>query len=360
MATLGRTLTGHEYTSAETYDTDRSLIFHRSWFVAGRSERLAPGERDIVDVAGESVLLIRDRTGILRAFANACRHRGSRLCEGHTSSGQGSLMCPYHQWTYALDGSLIATPRLDADEVDRSEHSLWPHHVREWEGFIFLCVADEPPPFDEWLHTDAAALVDLQRFGFGRLRVGARAVNVTAANWKVVVENYLECLHCAHVHPEFADLVPHFGTGWTWDARRADGGVTLARGTTLSTVPSQVLPIHGLDDSDRDGYFGGTVFPNAFVDATAACVVVSVLYPDGPNRTRMEMDFLFDPAALEVPDFDPQPIVDFNELVAAQDGAVCELVQQGVTSRRFTHGVLTSKDRLVAEFLQRYRAAVAG
>lgn len=360
MAELARTLTGHEYTSAGAYDLDRARIFHRSWFAAGRSERLAPGGRDIVDVAGESVLLIRDRNGTLRAFANACRHRGARLCEGPTAPGQGSLMCPYHQWTYALDGSLIATPRLEPGEVDRAEHSLWPHHVREWEGFVFVCVADEAPPFEEWLQADAAALVALQRFGFGRLRVGARATNVTAANWKVVVENYLECLHCAHVHPEFAELVPHFGTGWTWDSGRPDGGVTLARGTTLSTVPGRVLPIEGLADGDLDGYFGGTVFPNAFVDATAACVVVSVLYPEGPHRTRMEMDFLFDPAALGEPDFDPQPIVDFNELVAAQDGAVCELVQQGVSSRRFTHGVLTSKDRLVADFVRRYRDAVAG
>ena len=190
-------------------------------------------------------------------------------------------------------------------------------------------------------------------------RVGGRATNITAANWKIVVENYLECLHCAHVHPEFAELVPHFGTGWTWDASRGDGGVTLARGTTLATVDLDVPEIEGLRPEDRDGYFGGVVFPNAFLDVTASCAVVSVLYPEGPHRTRMEMDFLFSPAALADPSFDPRPIVEFSELVAAQDGAVCELVHRGVGSRRFTHGVLTSKDADVAAFVRRYRAATA-
>lgn len=360
MGELEHTLTGRDYLDPAVFDIDRARVFHRTWWLCGRGERLSPGARDVVDIAGESVLLVRDREGTLRAFANTCRHRGSRLCDGHAESSQASFMCPYHAWTYALDGSLVATPRLDPGEVDRSSHSLWTHHVTEWEGFVFVCVADEPPPFDEWLATDGSRLIDLQRFGFGRLRIGARATNVTHANWKVVVENYLECLHCAHVHPEFADLVPHFAGGWTWDPGRPDGGVTLARGTTLSIAPGHVVPIAGLLPSDGDGYFGGTVFPNVFVDATASCVVVSALFPEGPDRTRMEMDFLFDPAALVEPGFDPRPIVEFNELVAAQDGAVCERVQQGVASRRFTHGVLTSKDRLVADFVRRYRAAVTG
>lgn len=360
MEILRRTLAGRDYLSDESFELDRQRIFHNTWILVGRSERIGPGARDVVDVAGESVLLTRDRDGELHAFANVCRHRGARLCESHTQSTQATLMCPYHQWTYALDGRLVATPRLDPSEIDRTAHSLWTHHVCEWEGFVFVCVADVAPPFDDWLAADAGILPELQRFGFGRLRVGARATNVTRANWKVVVENYLECLHCAHVHPEFADLVPHFATGSTWDASRPTGGVTLARGTTLSTSPLAVGPIAGLDDADHDGYYGGTVFPNAFIDATASCVVVSMLFPEGPGQTRMEMDFLFDPAAVEQDEFDPRPIVEFNELVAAQDGAVCELVQRGMSSRRFTSGVLTSKDGMVAAFVQRYRDAVTG
>lgn len=360
MGTVGRALAGQDYLSDASFDVDRRRIFHRTWMLVGRSERLAPGDRDVVELAGESVLLTRDRDGEIHAFANVCRHRGARLCESHTKSTQATLMCPYHQWTYALDGRLVATPRLDPDELDPAAHSLWSHHVREWEGFVFVCVADDAPPFEEWLAADAETFLELQRFGFGRLRIGARATNVTRANWKVVVENYLECLHCAHVHPEFAALVPHFATGSTWDAKRPNGGVTLARGTTLSTAPIALRPIAGLDASDRDGYYGGTVFPNAFIDATASCVVVSTLFPEGPGLTRMEMDFLFDPAAVGDDGFDPRPIVEFNELVAAQDGAVCELVQRGMSSRRFTSGVLTSKDAMVASFVERYRDAVAG
>src|SRR5690606_25044347 len=119
----------------------------------------------------ESVLITRDLQGELHAFANVCRHRGARLCDAHTDSGQGSLMCPYHAWTYALDGRLIATPHLDNDDIDKSSLPLWSHHVRDWNGFVFVSVAKDPPPFEDWLQVNGGELTALERFGFGDLVV---------------------------------------------------------------------------------------------------------------------------------------------------------------------------------------------
>lgn len=359
MSNHTHTLTRRDYLSDEVYEAERRTIFHHGWFLAGAGQRLAPGNRTVIDVAGESVLLTRDLDGRLHALANVCRHRGARLCDGPSDSRQGSVMCPYHAWTYALDGRLIATPHLDAGEVDKATLPLWAYHVREWQGLVWVSVSNDPPDFDQWMRTHCASLLELERFGFGDLQVVASTRCDIAANWKIVVENYQECLHCSLVHPELVELVPLYRTGWVTDHSRDDGGVALSRGNSMSAAPLDLPPLPGSLPGDETSYFGSTVFPNGFVDITGPNVVVSTLLPDGPHRTVMTMDFLFHPDAIATPGFDPQPIVDFNVLVGNQDNVVCEAVHRGVSSKAFDHGVLTPKDEYVITFTQHYRRTMA-
>lgn len=359
MAEHMHTLSRDDYVSAAVWESERRELFHRGWFLAGSGRRLRPGNRTVVDVAGESVLLARDLDGTLRAFANVCRHRGAQLCDGHSTSTQGSVMCPYHAWTYALDGRLIATPHLDDTEVDRAALPLWQHHAREWHGIAFVCLAADPPDFDEWLRAHAAEMLRYERFGLDDLQVVSSTRCEIAANWKIVVENYQECLHCTRVHPELVDLVPHYRSGWVVDHSRSDGGVGLSRGSTMSSEPMDLAPLPGMRPEEQASYFGGTIFPNGFIDITGGSLVVSTLYPTAPDRTVMTMDFLFHPDAIAAPGFDPQPIIDFNVLVGDQDNVVCEAVQRGVSSRAFEHGVLTTKDEFVVWFVRHYRRAMA-
>ncbi len=353
------TLTRDDYLSDAVWQAEREKIFHGGWVLAGAGQRLAPGNRSVVNIAGESVLLTRDLKGFLHAFANVCRHRGSMLCEGHQESTQGSLMCPYHAWTYSLDGKLIATPHLDDTDVDKSTLPLWQYHLREWEGLIFVSLAADPMPFDQWLQRHAGEMTALARFGIADLKAVAHTVCDIAANWKIVIENYQECLHCTRVHPELVDLVPLYRSGWVTDHSRDDGGADLSRGNTMSDQPMDLPPLPGVTGADQNSYFGATYFPNGFVDVTGPSVVISTLYPDGPNRTVMTMDFLFHPDAIATPGFDPQPIIDFNVLVGNQDNVVCEAVQRGVTSKSFDHGVLTPKDEGVIWFTQHYLGTMA-
>ena len=352
-----RTLTRLDYLSDEVYEIERQRIFHGGWMLAARADRLQPGNRTVVDLAGESVLLTRDLDGQLHALANVCRHRGARLCDQHNDSGQGSLMCPYHAWTYALDGRLIATPHLDGDDVDKASLPLWAYHVREWQGFVFVSIASEPPSFEQWMSTHCADLLALERYGFGDLRVAVTTTCDVAANWKIIVENYQECLHCTRVHPELVELVPVYRTGWVTDHSRDDGGVTLAHGYSMAADSTTLPLLPGITDLDAQSYYGGTIFPNAFIDVTGTSAVLSTLYPKGPHLTTMTMEFMFAPDTIAAAGFDPAPVVEFNELVAAQDNLVCERVQQGVSSRAFTHGFLTAKDDLVVHFTQHYLAA---
>jgi glycine betaine catabolism A len=356
---LSSTLSSSDYCSDQIYEIERQRFFHGGWFLALRADTLTPGNRTVVDVAGESILVTRDLNGVIHGFANVCRHRGARLCDEHTDSSQGSLMCPYHAWTYALDGRLIATPHLGNDDVDKDALSLWGVATHEWQGFVFVCIAKEPPAFDDWIDQHGQELVELQRFALADLKVAVRTVAEVAANWKVIVENYQECLHCTRVHPELVELVPIYRTGWVYDHDREDGGVMLRDGGySLSTEGKTSLPLlPGMNDLDASSYYGCTMFPNAFVDVTGTCAIVSYLYPKGPHHTTMVMEYMFAPETIADPAFDPTSVVEFNEMVAAQDNMVCERVQQGVSSRLFRGGVLSPKDDLVIGFVQHYLAA---
>lgn len=356
MATNAPTLSSADYCSDEIFDIDRRRLFHGGWFMAARADTLERGNRRVIDIAGESIILARDLDGAIHAFANVCRHRGARLCDPGDDSTQGSLMCPYHAWTYSLDGRLIATPHLSDDDVDKSSLPLWRVAVEVWEGFVFVCLAAEPPPFGQWMVHHGRELLTLQRYGLGALKVAVTTTAHVAANWKIIVENYQECLHCTRVHPELVDIVPAYRTGWVYDHSRPDGGVTLKNdGNSFSRTGTSDLPLlPGISGDDARSYYGCTMFPNAFVDVTGTSAVVTTLFPNGARSTTVTMEYMFAPETIAAEGFDPSPIVEFSELVGAQDNLVCERVQLGVSSHAFTHGVLSPKDDLVIDITKHY------
>jgi len=358
MASHVPTLTRADYTDPAVFELERQRLFLGSWYLALRADSLKLGNRRVLDIAGESVLVTRDLDGTLHAFANVCRHRGARLCDADSDSGQGSVMCPYHAWTYALDGRLIATPHLTDDDVDKAALSLWRIAVAEWEGFVFLCLADTPPPFDAWFDEYGADVLALQRFGLGALTTGFRTVTEVQANWKIIVENYMECLHCTRVHPELVEIIPTYRSGAVVDHSRDDWGVEV-RGNSFTRDGSAKVPVlPGMSEVDEHSYFGGTVFPNGFVDITGTSVIVSFLQPKAADHTTVVTEYLFAPSTVAADGFDPSDIVEFSELVAGQDYRVCEMVQRGVGSKHFTAGVLSPKDELVIAWKDRYRGAL--
>ena len=356
MATNVHTLSSADYCSPAIFQLEQRRFFHGGWFMAARADTLDAGARRVVDVAGESIIIARDLGGEIHAFANVCRHRGARLCEPGNESTQGTLMCPYHAWTYALDGRLVATPHLADDDVDKEALSLWSVAVEVWEGFVFVCLATDPAPFQQWMLHHGRELLTLTRYSLGDLHVAVTTTSHVAANWKIIVENYQECLHCTRVHPELVDIVPTYRSGWVYDHRRDDGGVTLKNdGNTFSLTGTSDLPLlPGVTGDDARSYYGCTMFPNAFVDVTGTSAIVTTLFPNGPDSTTITMEYMFAPATIAAPGFDPTPVVEFSELVGGQDNLVCERVQLGVSSFAFDHGVLSPKDDLVIGFTKHY------
>jgi Rieske 2Fe-2S family protein len=338
VTALERTLPRDHYFSPEIFAREQERIFWRDWFVVGRAEELAePGDYVVKDVAGESILIVRTRSGALAAHYNVCRHRGSQLVPaGGTGHFAGGIRCPYHSWTYTLEGGLRTAPFLDeSDGLARSELSLHPVGVATWGGFLFLNLTR-----GHTLESQLGAMPDrLQRYPLEELRVARRIVYEARANWKVMLENSNECYHCGPVHPELCRLVPAFkqrgGSDLDWERGipHRDGAWTFTESGTTNR-----LPFEGLSDDERTRHKGELIYPNFMLSLSAEHVAAFYLLPDGPDRTTIVNEFLFHPSEMTKPDFDPADAVEFWDLVNRQDWAICESVQRGMSSRVFQSG----------------------
>ena len=236
------------------------------------------------DVVGESILVVRGEDGELGAFYNVCRHRGAELvdtCGGPASGSFGAVIrCPYHSWSYGLEGGLRRAPFMEIDQPI----ALHPVGVDTWGGFVFvhLTPSDARPLVDQ-----LGAMVDrVHRYPLAELRSGATFTYDVACNWKVIAENYNECYHCAPVHPELCDLVPAFRRGgaelgWVDGIPLRDGAWTF---TATGTSPR--APFAGLDAAERERHKGELVYPNLLLSLSADHVAAYCLQPRGPADTR--------------------------------------------------------------------------
>lgn len=338
---LERTLPRAAYVSDEFFARERERILARQWFCVGRLESLtAPGDYCAVDVAGESIVVVRGKDGALRAFYNVCRHRGSQLVQP-SSNGcfSGAVRCPYHSWTYDLDGSLRTAPFLEEGaDVERAALGLHPVGVASWAGFFFihLTPSEAVQTLEEQL---GPAPQRLARYPLADLHVGKSLRYDVAANWKALLENYNECYHCGPVHPELCDVVPAFkmrgGAQLDWERGipHRPGAFTFTRSGTTSRA---AFP--GLDEDERTRHKGELIYPNFLLSLAADHVAAFTVWPRGPAATTIVCDFLFHPDEMRKDGFDPSDAVEFWDLVNRQDWRICESVQRGMTSRVFDFG----------------------
>src|ERR671922_2654896 len=202
------TLPARVYTDQVWFDAEMDRIFAAMWIAVGRLEEVAMRGAFIRrDVAGASVIVVGSGNGDARAFHNVCRHRGTRLCEAERGTLAGSIQCPYHAWTYALDGRLIGAPHMqEVAGFDKKDYSLFSVALHEWEGFIFINMAPSPEPFEK---VYAPLFGRFTRFNLSGLQVARRIEYTVKANWKLVLQNYNECLHCPTIHPQLARVLPY-------------------------------------------------------------------------------------------------------------------------------------------------------
>jgi Rieske 2Fe-2S family protein len=356
VGTGARTLEARWYTASNVFAEERRRIFGRDWICVGRSEELkSPGGYFLAEIDGESIVVVRDQHGTIHAFYNVCRHRGSRVCEQERGQFAGSIQCPYHAWTYGLDGSLkVARNMSDVQAFDVRDYPLHRVAVATWEGFIFASLAQKPEPFEIAF---GPLLSRFEKWGIATL-VTARSIEYElACNWKLIFQNYSECYHCPPVHPQLDKLSPS-------DSGRNDltegpflGGYSELRGhcsslTATGETNRPPLPGIGADNVNRVYYY--TIFPSMLLSLHPDYVMVHYARPLAIDRTKVVCSWLFDPETMRRDDFDPSDAVDFWDLTNRQDWHVNELTQKGVESRAYVAGPYSNAEGLLAAFDRHY------
>lgn len=371
--TLEPTLERSHYLSPDRYAREVEQLFAREWMCVGREEEVPePGDYLLLELAGERLLLVRGRDGALHAHYNVCRHRGSELVLGVDPKGRGGetgpggaaarpsghfssgIKCPYHAWTYQLDGALRTAPFLeDGDGFCREDLPLFGAAVERWGGFVFLRL-DAAAGGPSLVSQLGGAVERVKRYPLAELRTARRIVYAVAANWKVILENYNECYHCGPVHPELCRVVPAFkqkgGADLDWDrgVPHREGAWTF----TMSGTTSR-RPFSGLNEDELTRHKGELLYPNFMLSLAAEHAAAFTLWPHGPGETTVICDFLFHPEEMARPGFDPMDAVEFWDLTNRQDWVICESVQRGMASRVFTRGFYAPMESLSLD-IRRY------
>ena len=355
---LRTSFTREEYISAENFAKEMSDIYEKRWCYVGRADQLTHiGDRLVANVGNESIVAVRNRDGDLRAYFNVCQHRGSQLCDASSSGHGAAITCPYHAWSYSLDGKLVGAIHHDKESFDRDGISLSSVKIDEWQGLLFVNLDPSSEPLIDWFDDLYSKPRDLEKFQMGTLKSVFTSTDEVQANWKVLVENYSECLHCSVVHPELCETVPVYKTGKTTQDERSDWGASLAEGkTAISFAQDEGLPlIPSMEDMDDYSVFGAYVYPNMLIDVMPTCVAVSTYIPRSATHTTVITDYLFPAEVAANPPVSLKPTLDFNEMVNAQDFAVSERVQRGVASKAFTQAYHTEMEKYAQQFVKLYR-----
>ncbi len=331
-------------------------FYFNSWICAGRDSTIPnPGDYFLREVAGESIIIVRDSDSSVRAYFNVCRHRGTRMCSAAEGNLGSRIQCPYHGWTYALNGKLIGAPHMNFPSTDlpnfsRDDYPLHSVAADVWDGHIFIHLGRHAPPL-------ASRLADLpgkfSNWGMGDLMPYRRIVYDIKANWKLVVQNYNECLHCPLLHPALNQLTEYLGADNEPPAETYIGGSMGFRGGAESMTLTgkricDFLP--ALTESERRKVCYYTIFPNLLLSLHPDYIMLHTLWPLAVNRTQVMCEWHVHPSQLQNPVFDGSDAVEFWDLTNREDWRIVELSQLGIQSRAYTPGPYSPRESLLHAF----------
>jgi len=351
-----KTLPRDYFTSDDVFQSERERIFLRSWLLVGHVSQLAePSSYFLFELDGESVIVLRDGGGLIRAFHNHCRHRGSRLCQAAAGTLGASIPCPYHAWTYGLDGALRSVPAMaDVATFDPADFPLHAVALETWQGFVFLNLAHQPLPFAESLPALVGKFAHRQA---AELRSVHQVVYEVEANWKLIFHNFSECYHCPTVHPLLNKLTPFRNSENDLDEGPVLGGpmwMSNPEGSMTIGGARCAQPFAHLSAEERGRVYYYTVFPSAFISFHPDYVLVHRAQALALGHTRIVCDWYFHPDAIAAEGFDPQPAIAFWDLTNRQDWELCANAHRGVTSLAWQPGPYSELESQLAAFDRQY------
>jgi glycine betaine catabolism A len=356
-----RMLPRDAYLSPEVLDWERQHLFS-GWMCLGRSAGIKPGGLRAESVGEYGVLLTRDPGGELRAFENACRHRGHELLPCGGAADAKAIVCPYHAWSYRHDGSLIGAPHFkDIDEkYDKSTLGLKPVRVQEWHGWVFVDRSGAAEDFTSYIgeledivgRYDAESLVTCETHTYD-----------VAANWKVVVENYQECYHCSMIHPELCRVSPPTsGENLEREGNWVGGWMDLRQGAETMSLDGRSggVAMARLDEHELSTVMYVAVLPNLLISLHPDYVMTHQLVPLTPETTRITCSWAFPAEVAARAGFSPAYAVDFWDLTNRQDWSACESVQRGMIAPSYEAGPLAPDEDGVYQFVSKMARAYQG
>lgn len=355
-----RTLPGRYYTAPDVFAEEQERIFRQRWICIGRAGALAaPGDYFLADVAGESIIALRDQTGELRAYYNVCRHRGTRLCEARAGRLSETIQCPYHAWTYALDGRLIGAPHMH--EVAGFDKQAYPLHrvtLAHWQGFLFVHLDPAAAPLDGAFAPLAGRF---DRYNLPALRTVRRIEYAVRANWKLILQNYNECLHCPTIHPELSTKLPYTsGANDFVDGPLLGGYMEIKPPHESATLSGRAcaLPLGDLAPDDRRRAFYYALFPTMMLSLHPDYAVFYTVWPQAPDASRVVCEWLVHPDAPAAAGYNIGDAEEFWDRTNRQDWHICEQGQLGVSSRVYVPGPYSPRESIPAAWDRWYLAAL--
>ena len=355
------TLPRRFYADPEFYRAELERFYFNRWICAGRADQIPnPGDYFTRALAEESVIVTRDGSGEIHALFNVCRHRGTRLCEQPEGHFAGRIQCPYHAWTYDLDGRLLAAPHM-APEFCKDQYPLHRAGCEIWDGHVFVHlgqVGQVERVGQAGRHEPLRAqLQDLpERFAawrMGDLRLGRRIVYDVRANWKLIVLNFNECLHCPNLHPALNKLHHYLGADNVAPTTCYCGGsMGFKPGVeTMSTDGKrrrEYLP--GLNEAQRQQVSYFAIYPNLLLSLHPDYVMTHTLWPRAMDRSEIICEWHFHPTEVARPDFHPDDAVEFWDRTNREDWWISEQSQAGINSRMYEPGPYSEREALLWSF----------
>jgi Rieske 2Fe-2S family protein len=351
-----RTMPRDYYTSPHLLAAESDRVFARHWICVGREQDLTePGTYLLADIAGESLIVVRDRAGVIRAHYNVCRHRGTRLCTTPRGMLSETIQCPYHAWTYRLDGRLIGAPHMAGTPDFRlSDYPLHSAAVGHWQGFLFVNLASDPEPIDAGF---APLDERLSRFNLPSLRTVRRIEYDVRANWKLIMQNYSECLHCPTIHPELSTKLPYTsGANDLTEGPFLGGYMEIKAPNESATISGRscAIPLGDLTEEDRRRAFYYTIFPSMMLSLHPDYAVWYRVLPRSATESQVTCEWMVNPDAPRQPGYNIADAEEFWDVTNRQDWNICEQSQLGVSSRVYQPGPYSPRESIPAAWDREY------
>ena len=387
----GHTLPSELYVSEEAFQFDTQVMLKSVWLYACTVAHVKnPGDFFLFELANNSIIIVRGRDNAVRAFYNSCRHRGSRICL-EQSGRMPRLMCPYHQWTYGLDGNLLAARNM-APDFDKQDHGLTPVALENIGGLIFICMNDNPPPIDRVKAdiSEQIAVYDLEH-----CKVAVQDNLIEDANWKLVMENNRECYHCDAGHPELISVLGTYGFGKglpedgaadvvddsaydalvatkreEWKALGIDrdliefpdgwwhrvARLALANGAVTQSIDGKLASkrLIGPFKEPETSSLSVWTQPNSWHHFCCDHVVTFSLTPLAADKTLLRTSWLVHEDAVEGVDYDPEHIAALWRTTNNQDGHFSSINHQGISTDGYRQGPYAVEEKLVEDFKNFY------